>query len=60
MNVPLPEAFKKYAPSLTAEEADPTVETLEHLAERGYDAVICWAGRSTNTRSPHEHATDGW
>ncbi len=43
LSVPLPDAFRKYAPTLTADEAEPTNETLEHLADRGYDAVLCWA-----------------
>jgi CheY-like chemotaxis protein len=45
LSVPLPDAFRQYAPSLTATQADGGPETVESLAKQGYDAVICWAER---------------
>jgi DNA-binding response OmpR family regulator len=45
LGVPLPDAFLQHAPSLTADHADPGTETLDGLAARGYDAVVCWAER---------------
>ena len=45
LSVPLPEAFLQHAPSVSADHADPVAETLEGLAARGYDAVVCWAER---------------
>jgi CheY-like chemotaxis protein len=46
LSIPLHEAFRKFAPSLQADQADPaTPAGLEKLAANGYEAVVCWAER---------------
>jgi len=45
LGIPLPQAIENLAPTMKAEEADPTPLTIEKLAKSGYDAVVCWADR---------------